>query len=520
MTTLTDTKPELTAPEGLGPPPRTPDDLHKWIVKHLGVTIARKPIIEGHQSPFDYLTHAFFIDFPELGIVTGPADCVVWANRGGGKTFLGAIATLLDLTFKPNIDIRILAGSMDQSKRMYAHLRRFLDPEDHPLLAEQVKKMSEQRLTFHNGSTVELLAQSQTSVRGTRVQKLRCDEVDLFKAELWAAAQLTTRSKQCGTAKVRGCVECLSTMHIPHGVMHRVVGESHEGTRALFRWGVVDVLEHCGGEHSCGDFLGDHCPLLAECKGAAKLRPPEFAGHISIDDAITQKRRVSLAAWESEMLCIRPRRSDAVIPEFDPAIHVYDDTPYDPRTTTTGTWIAGMDFGIRGTAILWAFVEPCGTLRIIDERHAKDVLLDENIAAMRIGLERPGTPAWPRPQWIGVDPAGLNRNDQTGKGSARIVANAGFNLRPARRGVTDGLSILRARLRPATGEPRLFIHARCTRLIESLQLYHYNENNPQSTRPVKREGHDHAVDALRYMVQNLDAPTRTTTTNYLSGEAR
>jgi phage terminase large subunit len=53
----------------------------------------------------------------------------------------------------------------------------------------------------------------------------------------------------------------------------------------------------------------------------------------------------------------------------------------------------------------------------------------------------------------------------------------------------------------ANGKPSLFIHPRCTNLIEELQYYRWNE--PKVDKPVKEEPmkiHDHAVDALRYFV--------------------
>jgi hypothetical protein len=231
-------------------PPETPDALHAWLREHLGLTVPRTAIVEGHTPPFAYLAHAFFEG--RAGPVPATPDCVVWANRGGGKTFLGAVATLLDLVFKPGVEVRILGGSMEQSKRMHAHLRRLFDPRLRPALAALVDgRITDTRLRLTNGSVVELLAQSQTSVRGTRVQKLRCDEVDLFSRDVWEAAQLTTRSARCGTWDVTGSVECLSTMHITHGVMHDLLDECKAGTRTLFRWGVVDALERCGDEHSC-----------------------------------------------------------------------------------------------------------------------------------------------------------------------------------------------------------------------------------------------------------------------------
>jgi phage terminase large subunit len=82
--------------------------------------------------------------------------------------------------------------------------------------------------------------------------------------------------------------------------------------------------------------------------------------------------------------------------------------------------------------------------------------------------------------------------------------------------VVDGLALVRARLAPADGNgPRLFVHQRCEKLIESLERYHYPEDDPESDSPVKRDGFDHAVDALRYMIQNLDKPHKTGVRGYL-----
>jgi hypothetical protein len=486
--------------------PATPDELREWLARELKISVARHALLREHQAPMEYLAHAFFAD----SLDQGPTDCVVWANRGGGKTFYGAIATLLDLVFKPGIEIRILAGSLDQSKRMYAHLRRLFSPTEHPALADLVDgRITERRLVLTNGSAVELLAQSQTSVRGTRVHKLRCDEADLFDPAIWEAAQLTTRSGRCGRVLVRGTIECLSTMHLPHGVMSRLVREARRGTRRLFRWGVVDVLEHCPASRPCRAHE-EECPLLPECRGRAKDRTPDEAGHIPIDDAIAQKRRVSHAAWESEMLCLRPRRTDAVIPEFDPRAHLFAD---DTRLRTrAGLWLAGMDFGFRAAVILWACVDDEDVLWVVDERHQRDTLLEEHIAAMRRGLERPGTRAWPAPAWVGVDPAGLQRSDKSADTSVGALRKAGFRVRPIRVTLHEGLEMVRARLSPACGRPRLFIHERCAHLIESLERYRYE---PGTDRPCKRDGFDHAPDALRYLVVSLDARrTRAESLNY------
>ncbi|HYE63581.1 MAG TPA: hypothetical protein VD997_16440 [Phycisphaerales bacterium] len=554
--------PSEDAARPLPPEPTTPDELHAWLKDALKLTIPRAPVLEGSSAPFDYLCFAFFgpgLWVPRrsaaaLPSIAGaqdlqstatvpprsggvPTDCVVWANRGGGKTFLGAVATLLDLLFRPTIEVRILAGSLEQSKRMHAHLRRLFDPRTSEALAAEVDgKITERRLALKNGSSVELLAQSQTSVRGTRVQKLRCDEVDLFDPEVWDAAQLTTRSKQCGDHLVRGSVECLSTMHIPHGVMHRLVQEAREGKRSLFRWGVVDVLARCGEEHVCRatemsssrcgatpdhredprtGHLGGTCPLLPECQSRAK-DPARTPGHVTVDDAIAQKRRVPLVVWESEMLCLRPRRTHAVLPEFDPHLHVFDHAG--PAPHLTREWAVGMDFGFTApTAIVYAAIAHDGSIWVMDERVQAKVILGEHIRAISQGLAREGIPAWPPPAFIAPDPAGFQQNQETGNAPIPILHQHGYTTRISRAMVNEGLNLVRARLAPATGErPRLFVHKRCTTLIECLEKYHFDPKRPEDPNPVK-DGHDHAVDALRYLVQALDRPSKTQRGNYADG---
>lgn len=481
--------------------PRTFDELHDWLRVHLELVVPRVPLIVGHASPFDYLCHTFFEVDP-----TRARDCVVWANRGGGKTFLAAVATALDLVFKPGIEIRILGGSLEQAKRMHNHLRAIFA---RPHFAELLEgKITEKRIRLINGSAVELLAQSQTSVRGTRVQKLRCDEVELFDPEVWEAAQLTTRSKDCGGILVSGSIECLSTMHMPYGLMYRLVAEAREQKRTLFKWGVIDVLGACGDRHQCRDDAGEPaCTMWPACQGRAKERdengsPP---GHIEVFDALRQQQRVSDATWNAEMLCSRPRRTDCVLPEFDRAVHVVSQLPPE---MPGAVWIGGLDFGIRApTVVLWARVDFDGRVFVVDERSESDVIVSEHARAI---LES----CWPVPEWIGVDPAGKQRSGQTGISDVNALTKAGLRIRSRRMGVVEGLSLVRARLKPATGDSTLFIHERCIKLIESLEKYRYPAENPETLTPVK-DGSDHAVDALRYMVINLDCGYQTSSGNYL-----
>ncbi|MBL8965057.1 MAG: hypothetical protein KF787_07680 [Phycisphaeraceae bacterium] len=485
--------------------PASRHDLRHFLHQHLDLRFADDPIVPGHHSPIDYLCHAFFEGEPPLPDAAAPAgrqapivDCVVWANRGGGKTMLGAVATLMDMVYKPGIHVRILGGSLEQAERMHTHLRGFLARE--PFRSMVRGRVTDRRIVLRNTSEVELLAQSQTSVRGTRVQKIRCDEVELFDPAVWEAAQLVTRSQRCGGTLVRGAVECLSTMHIPGGIMHDLVGQAAAGTRRLFKWGVLDVLERCEPARDCGA-----CALYSECSGRAKRRQGAMAGHVTIDDALVMKSRVGTAVWETEMLCSRPSRTAAVLPEFDRCLHVVSE---EPPATDDAQWVGGMDFGMRSpTVILWGMVGADRTVWILHERSVSGATLDDHIAEIL-------DPARPVLRWLSVDPSGAATNYHTGISTTEMMARRGIRVcaRPAR--VHEGLLLIRARLRPADGgPPRLYVHRRCATLIDSMERFSYDDN-PQSDAPDKSRGFDHAVDALRYLVHRLDLPSSSQSGSY------
>lgn len=464
--------------------PRSMGEMRSWMRAVLEVEVLEQGTVEGHAAPLAYLWHAF----DESARLR---DCVVWASRGSGKTFYAAAATLLDLLYKPGIDVRLLGGSLEQSSRVYEHLRRMLEM---PLVPGRISgRATEKRVRLDNGSSVEILAQSQTSVRGVRPQKLRCDEAELFDPAVWTAAQLTTRSKRCGGVMVRASIEALSTWHRPGGLMAELVASAGSGdgsARRLFRWGTLDVLEQCENARAC-----DVCVLEPECRGIAKRRD---GGHLAIDDATALKLRVDSATWESEMLCLRPSRSDAVFAEFDRGRHVGE---FEVGVDPGAVWVAGMDFGFRApTVVLWACLGSDGVLRVVNERVSAGVVLEEHVKALLEGR-------WPRPVWVGIDPAGHQRSGQTGRSDAAVLQAAGLRVRSRRMSVQEGLRCVRARLAPAAGLPRLLVHARCEKLIESLERYHYPAERPESVEPVK-DGQDHAADALRYLVMNLDRAYR------------
>lgn len=496
--------------------PATPEQLRAYVRHVLGFRMPRRALIDGHATPMTYLEHAFF------GPAHGPRDAVIWANRGGGKTQLGAIATLLDLVFKPGVQIRILGGSFEQSSKMHMYLRQLFERDALRTLLK--KPPTERGLELRNGSRVEVLSQSEKSIRGQRIHILRCDEVELFDDGVWRAAQLVTRSGRCGDQYVPGAVEVFSTMHRPYGLMQRLVDEATAGGRRLFRWNVLDVLERCGPERPCTD-----CPLESSCGGRAK----HASGFFAIDDAIAQQRRVGSFAWDAEMLCEKPNVSDLVYPEFDPGRHIMRSGSAEvehlfralPREMT---WCCGIDFGYRApTAIVWAAVDATGMMYLVDEHVVSEWRVEAHIRAVEAAR-------WPRPAWIAADPAGEAMNEQTGISTTRLWRRAGFRVVSPRASVNDGLHAVRSRLLRADGSIGLKVHERCHHLIDAFRRYHYPSraaagDDDSSTRfpgarghdpdhlPPVKDGNDHIMDALRYLVVTLDtrASIRTVSTSYI-----
>jgi hypothetical protein len=467
--------------------PGTRGDIKSYAKVYLGVDIPDKRICEGHNSPMEYLYHSFFSDFSVRR--EGNTDAIVWANRGGGKTELAAIATLLDCVFKPRCQVRILSGSGEQAGRMYEYLTGFLRKGFEEFLAGPVRKS---KCRFANGSAVEVLTQSERSVRGQHIQKLRCDEVELFDEEVFAAAKFTTQS----TAGATAAMEMISTMHRPYGLMQKIVTSAAEFGTPVFKWCLWEVIEKCT-DRNCSQ-----CPLWSDCEGKAK----GSEGYLKIDDCITAMRRASRSGWEAEMLCKRPSRENVVFDEFEPSEHI-GEVDYDPNLPLYRT----LDFGfVNPFVCLWVQVDENGFVRIIDEYVRSRATIDvhaEEIKRRTAGGEGSVTATF-------CDPAGKSSNEITGTSVLRELRAMGISTRFRWSGILEGIELIRRSLRAGDGKKSLVISPRCQRLIEAMQCYRYPEGGKKGELPLKDGVYDHPIDALRYFFVNHKHSDKTTSRRY------
>ncbi|MBT3277752.1 MAG: hypothetical protein HN909_06740 [Phycisphaerales bacterium] len=474
-----DAKPQILIPGQMIPSrPTKRHTLAAAVKKLLGITVPGRKMCPHHDTPLDYLVASFLQQH----------DLLVWANRCGGKTMVAAIATLLDAIYRPGSKIRILGGSFEQSARLAEYIREFC--HDRPDMLDGTIRRD--RVNIVGGSEIRMLAQSQRAVRGQHVQKIRCDEVDLFDSEVWQAVQFATRSE----AETRGSIEVLSTLHRSGGLMDQLVQEARERASGddpaqagyrLINWCLWEVIERCPPERECAS-----CPLEEDCGGIAR----DGEGFFRIDDAITIKARSSRSAWEAEMLCKGPQRQYLVFEEFDPALHVRE-----MEYCTSLPLYRAIDFGYASPlTCLWIQVTDDGTVHVLDEYARVRLPLTKhagNLIARDMGTVNATF----------VDPAGRQREGTSGAASTELLASMGIPCRWCASRILEGLELIRAALSPAIGAPKLLIHPRCKILINSFQTYHYPapETTAEPDRPVK-DGPDHAIDALRYFFVNCMRP--------------
>lgn len=448
--------------------PRTRKELHAWIRAYLGVSLPTKKICQHHDSPFDYLAHSF------LESQGKSQDIIVWANRGGGKTMLGGVASVLDCIFRQQCQVRILGGSEQQAQQMYGHIRRILANNFDDLIDGRI---TARHCQFNNGSDVQILTQSQSSVRGQHVQRLRCDEVELFDPDIWQAAQFITQAAHGISARL----EALSTMHLPFGLMHTLVSQAACGHTRVFRWCIMEVLEKCT-DRNCSQ-----CYLAEDCQGRAK----EANGYFSIDDAIAQKRRSAKKSWQTEMLCLRPSMEDLVFAEFDPASHVK------PITINPNMQLyRSFDFGFSNPLACLMIGVYDGCVFVLDEHILARTTLAEHAKLVK--------GKWPYKFTANFcDPAGRQHNEITGTSPVSELAAMGIccQSRPTR--ISDGVDLIRNFLLAGDETVRLYIDPKCAGLITALQSLRYKRTAGSVTEQPHKDGiHDHVIDALRYFFVN------------------
>jgi hypothetical protein len=178
-----------------------------------------------------------------------------------------------------------------------------------------------------------------------------------------------------------------------------------------------------------------------------------------------------------------------VYDRFDRSKHVRDDfEPFHDDETI----LVGIDFNITNTNAALAL------------RRGRELFFFDEIAGAHdtdaIGQEL--RRRYPDARILGYpDASGANRSTNSSRSDVAILASYDIsNMAPkANPPIRDRVAAVQAALENGKGETRLWVHPRCRKLIECLELQSYTEKG----EPDKEAGYDHMNDAAGYLVHRV-----------------
>lgn len=199
-----------------------------------------------------------------------------------------------------------------------------------------------------------------------------------------------------------------------------------------------------------------------------------------------QRRRLLKGEWCDN--------EGAVYEEFDEDVHVIRG----PMPAGSGGWskIRGFDFGYTNPfCCLRGAIDGDGRLYIYRERYKVQVIVHEHARAIK-AEDKAEAFVWSTADHDAEDRATLHAN--------------GIMTIAAKKDIRAGIAAVKARLKPAgDGRPRLFIHESCVNTITEFSEYSWpSGQDGKSAKEVPVDANNHAMDTIRYMVMELDNPSR------------
>lgn len=477
--------------------PPTNKLLWAFISDQFKLKLPHRVFTPGHSTPFAFVADAFFHPGKDLA---------AWANRSGLKTLCSSIIAALEFLYSDKtLKGRVLAGSEDQAKNLYEYWENWC----FKVLAGRIKGEPGRLVTRLDNGTFQILAASQKRVRGAKVQRLFRDEIDEIDPDVMSASVGMLAELDGVPSRTIDT----STWHNPQGPMGRLVEEADKRGITLHKWNVWESIAQCPTERHENGRGCTQCPLGVVCLGkAGEYRrgggqvakgvgiASECCGIFAIDDAIKQFRQWSEQQWAAEAECKRPSLTGLVYPQFDRLVHVMPGLDFSDDLPT----YRAIDFGLNDFVCLWIQEDKKGAVYVVDEYWAENATVAQN--AREINKRDEGVTVYA----TFVDPAGRNRNDQTGHSAIDELKGHGikcdYTLSPWGREVKNGINMIRGYLMPGSGKARLFVAGACKRLIAAFESYKLRKvNNEYIDEPIKPQACDHPMDALRYWFVNQHA---------------
>lgn len=159
-------------------------------------------------------------------------------------------------------------------------------------------------------------------------------------------------------------------------------------------------------------------------------------------------------------------------------------------------------------AIDWGWAHPMAAGFFQYDVTTDTVYLFDEIVGSRLKIDSLFNQIMARPYKIAgwyCDIAGNQEREQTGLSNVRWFKDKGVNLRFRKSAVNYGISIVRSYVRNMKGMTKFYVASNCTKSIDGMKQYRYQERDGQilNENPIKKD--DDAVDMIRYFfVNHLD----------------
>lgn len=472
--------------------PRAQSDLWGLIRQEFGLRLPHKAYTPGHGTPFGFVSDAFF--HPDWDLAT-------WANRSGLKTLSSSIIAALEYRYyEVPLAGRVLAGSEAQAHNLYEYWVNWCGR----ILRGLVRGQPQKSQTYVSGGKFEVLTASPKQVRGPKVARLFCDEIDEIDPPIYDAATGMLDSRHGIVARRVDT----STWHRPAGPMGKLVAEADKRGIRLYTWNLWETIEQCPEERHDQGRNCEACPLGEKCLAKARETDPRAKvgiasicdGMLHLSDAIKQIRHWGQRQFDAEALCKRPSAEGLVYPEFDRVRHRRETAPADLKIYRV------IDWGYDVFVCLWIGEDKDGTSYILDTYRAKR-------EGLKVHADFINSHRLQKIAATYCDPAGKSKSDQTGKSNIEQMKEWGiecqYTTASRLRNVANGIQMVRGLLAPASGSPRLYYIASPNNdtFRTAMESYHNRQvNGIWIDEPKDPQEYEHVPDGLRYYTVNRQRP--------------
>lgn len=214
-----------------------------------------------------------------------------------------------------------------------------------------------------------------------------------------------------------------------------------------------------------------------------------------------EAKRQTLRGYSPEVIEARKRGkyvhfAGLIYAEFDKHQHTLDDS-YRDNINDSLNVVIGIDPGIRNRcAVVWVGLDHTEHVYVFDELYEQGATIAEVAQKIKLINAQWGV----APIYYVIDPAGRNKNFQTGRSDQMEFIDHGIVTIAGQHDVEAGINRIKERLR----NQKLHIFQSCQHTIREFEKYRWKDpprtGEDGKPQPVKVE--DHLMDALRYVVMS------------------